>query len=181
MYCPPGGAGPECIICTLSDDLAEGRTPGTMPALTQVQVGADSPSFGAWSPDGKLLACTVLDRCDRTLSAGLVSRAASSCVQMLSVWVWSSANHMMCKDCRCGQPDRWKTDTVWLHCVCHNPQCQHKGARVSPHEGTPKPAKMMLLRSRTVLQDNMQNPAAHHEQLHSCPCIHEGSVSHAVQ
>ena len=66
-------------IYTLPDDLAKVDAPGVAPA--PVQVRASSPSFGAWSPDGKLLACSVRERIgvlssSYTATAVLVSSAA---------------------------------------------------------------------------------------------------------
>jgi hypothetical protein len=73
------GIAPHSSIYTLPDDLAKAGLPGAVPA--PVQVRASSPSFGAWSPDGKLLACSIRDRTgvlssSYTATVALVSSAA---------------------------------------------------------------------------------------------------------
>ena len=80
VRCYTDGDATRSTICTLPDDLAEvGTEAAAMPwPRPQVQVRAGSPSYGAWSPDGKLLACTVMDRTGvlsstYTATAGLVS------------------------------------------------------------------------------------------------------------
>ena len=50
----------QAAICTLPDDLAKLGAPHPLPPTQPIRAG--SPSYGTWSPDGKLLACTQFER-----------------------------------------------------------------------------------------------------------------------
>jgi len=50
----------QAAICTLPEDLAELGPCHPLPPLQPVRAG--SPSYGTWSPNGKLLACTQFER-----------------------------------------------------------------------------------------------------------------------